>query len=169
VRTSKFQFQGTPPPLKLHLCIPLVHYQRCEALLPHSRLPPRVLRNDGHLVPVAIELWEPEKGSQVFTPRNVPEPVWLLARCGHQVFLGLSVPLSLYLSVCPFFVGRQPTGLSASAAHCDMMLCPSARIIFGNLDSGVHSLVSHWLRAHACTEPYIIATMRNLSAQHPVR
>ncbi|KAG6426736.1 hypothetical protein SASPL_110966 [Salvia splendens] len=35
-------------------------------------------------------------------------------------------------------------------------------------DAGVHQLVNHWLRTHACTEPYIIATHRQLSTMHPV-
>ncbi|KAG8365931.1 hypothetical protein BUALT_Bualt17G0023300 [Buddleja alternifolia] len=35
-------------------------------------------------------------------------------------------------------------------------------------DVGVHQLVNHWLRTHACTEPYIIATHRQLSSMHPV-
>ncbi|CAI0412777.1 unnamed protein product [Linum tenue] len=35
-------------------------------------------------------------------------------------------------------------------------------------DSGYHELVSHFLRTHACLEPYIIATNRQLSAMHPI-
>ncbi|KAL7151785.1 hypothetical protein ABFS83_04G054200 [Erythranthe nasuta] len=35
-------------------------------------------------------------------------------------------------------------------------------------DSGFHQLVSHWLRTHCCTEPYVIATNRQLSAMHPI-
>ncbi|XP_057857626.2 probable linoleate 9S-lipoxygenase 5 [Cryptomeria japonica] len=35
-------------------------------------------------------------------------------------------------------------------------------------DSGVHELITHWLRTHAATEPYIIAANRQLSAMHPV-
>ncbi|KAL4335203.1 hypothetical protein GQ457_07G043520 [Hibiscus cannabinus] len=35
-------------------------------------------------------------------------------------------------------------------------------------DSCYHQLVSHWLRTHCCTEPYIIATHRQLSAMHPI-
>ncbi|KAK4790986.1 hypothetical protein SAY86_031399 [Trapa natans] len=35
-------------------------------------------------------------------------------------------------------------------------------------DSGIHQLVSHWLRTHCCTEPYIIAMNRQLSAMHPI-
>ncbi|KAL5566565.1 hypothetical protein UlMin_029729 [Ulmus minor] len=35
-------------------------------------------------------------------------------------------------------------------------------------DSGYHQLVSHWLRTHCASEPYIIATQRQLSAMHPI-
>ncbi|XP_076948119.1 lipoxygenase 2, chloroplastic-like [Bidens hawaiensis] len=35
-------------------------------------------------------------------------------------------------------------------------------------DSGYHQLVSHWLRTHCVTEPYIIATNRHLSQMHPI-
>ncbi|KAA8549576.1 hypothetical protein F0562_001406 [Nyssa sinensis] len=35
-------------------------------------------------------------------------------------------------------------------------------------DSGVHELVSHWLRTHCAVEPYVIATHRQLSAMHPI-
>ncbi|KAF3962479.1 hypothetical protein CMV_013011 [Castanea mollissima] len=35
-------------------------------------------------------------------------------------------------------------------------------------DVGYHQLVIHWLRTHCCTEPYIIAANRQLSAMHPI-
>ncbi|XP_059075875.1 probable linoleate 9S-lipoxygenase 5 isoform X2 [Cryptomeria japonica] len=35
-------------------------------------------------------------------------------------------------------------------------------------DSGHHQLISHWLRTHAVTEPFIIATNRQLSVMHPI-
>ncbi|XP_050221912.1 linoleate 13S-lipoxygenase 2-1, chloroplastic-like [Mercurialis annua] len=35
-------------------------------------------------------------------------------------------------------------------------------------ESGYHQLISHWLRTHACTEPYIIAGHRQLSVMHPI-
>ncbi|CAL5411249.1 unnamed protein product [Camellia sinensis] len=35
-------------------------------------------------------------------------------------------------------------------------------------DSGVHQLVNHWLRTHACMEPFIIAAHRQLSVMHPI-
>ncbi|CAL1391171.1 unnamed protein product [Linum trigynum] len=35
-------------------------------------------------------------------------------------------------------------------------------------DSSYHQLISHWLRTHCCTEPYIIAAKRQLSEMHPI-
>jgi hypothetical protein len=43
-----------------------------------------------------------------------------------------------------------------------------AKGVFNSTDSSYHQLITHWLRTHACTEPYIISTHRNLSALHPV-
>eukprot|EP01018_Ginkgo_biloba_P006620 Gb_10646 [translate_table: standard] len=35
-------------------------------------------------------------------------------------------------------------------------------------DAGVHQLVNHWLRTHACMETYVIAAHRHLSFMHPI-
>ncbi|CAJ1961682.1 unnamed protein product [Sphenostylis stenocarpa] len=35
-------------------------------------------------------------------------------------------------------------------------------------DAGVHQLVHHWLRTHACVEPFIIVAHRQLSVMHPL-
>ncbi|XP_061352781.1 linoleate 13S-lipoxygenase 3-1, chloroplastic-like [Gastrolobium bilobum] len=35
-------------------------------------------------------------------------------------------------------------------------------------DAGVHQLVNHWLRTHACMEPFILCAHRQLSAMHPI-
>ncbi|KAH7547072.1 hypothetical protein FEM48_Zijuj01G0268400 [Ziziphus jujuba var. spinosa] len=35
-------------------------------------------------------------------------------------------------------------------------------------DAGVHQLVNHWLRTHACMEPFILAAHRQMSALHPI-
>ncbi|RYR36021.1 hypothetical protein Ahy_A10g051084 isoform C [Arachis hypogaea] len=35
-------------------------------------------------------------------------------------------------------------------------------------DAGVHQLVHHWLRTHACMEPFIIAAHRQMSVTHPI-
>lgn len=43
-----------------------------------------------------------------------------------------------------------------------------AKIHIQTHDSGYHQLVSHWLRTHCATEPYIIAANRQMSAMHPI-
>ncbi|RYQ89079.1 hypothetical protein Ahy_B09g095912 isoform A [Arachis hypogaea] len=35
-------------------------------------------------------------------------------------------------------------------------------------DAGVHQLYNHWLRTHACMEPFILAAHRQMSAMHPI-
>ncbi|XP_038995084.1 linoleate 13S-lipoxygenase 3-1, chloroplastic-like isoform X2 [Hibiscus syriacus] len=35
-------------------------------------------------------------------------------------------------------------------------------------DAGVHQLVNHWLRTHACMEPFILAAHRQMSVMHPI-
>ncbi|KAL5995111.1 hypothetical protein ACLOJK_025169 [Asimina triloba] len=35
-------------------------------------------------------------------------------------------------------------------------------------DTGHHQLVNHWLRTHACVEPFILAAHRQMSAMHPI-
>ncbi|KAL6838325.1 hypothetical protein ACP4OV_031829 [Aristida adscensionis] len=35
-------------------------------------------------------------------------------------------------------------------------------------DAGVHQLINHWLKTHACMEPFIIAAHRQMSAMHPI-
>lgn len=79
------------------------------------------LRNDGHLVPVAIDLTaKTGEKPAVYTPAS-PATVWFVAKA-----------------------------------------------IFKTLDSAWHQLVCHWMRTHACMEPYLIATRRNLSVMHPI-
>ncbi|XP_020277193.1 linoleate 9S-lipoxygenase 6-like [Asparagus officinalis] len=43
-----------------------------------------------------------------------------------------------------------------------------AKAYVGVNDYGVHQLISHWLRTHAVTEPFILATNRHLSVLHPI-
>ncbi|CAE5963891.1 unnamed protein product [Arabidopsis arenosa] len=43
-----------------------------------------------------------------------------------------------------------------------------AKAHVGSNDAGVHQLVNHWLRTHACLEPFILAAHRQLSAMHPI-
>jgi hypothetical protein len=43
-----------------------------------------------------------------------------------------------------------------------------AKAVFKSCDMGWHQLVSHFLRTHACMEPFEIAMRRQISALHPV-
>lgn len=43
-----------------------------------------------------------------------------------------------------------------------------AKAVFKSLDSSYHQLVSHFLRSHACMEPFLIAMRRHMSFMHPV-
>jgi hypothetical protein len=43
-----------------------------------------------------------------------------------------------------------------------------AKAVFRSIEAGHHQLISHWLRTHACLEPFLIALRRNISAIHPV-
>lgn len=44
-----------------------------------------------------------------------------------------------------------------------------AKGVFNSIDTTFHQVYSHFVRSHACVEPYAIATRRNLPAIHPVR
>ncbi|KAJ9555699.1 hypothetical protein OSB04_010313 [Centaurea solstitialis] len=52
--------------------------------------------------------------------------------------------------------------------HSDAWLWKLAKVHILAHDSCYHQLVSHWLRTHCVTEPYIIATHRCLSKMHPI-
>ncbi len=52
--------------------------------------------------------------------------------------------------------------------HSKATLWSLAKAVFRSLDASVHQLVSHWLRSHACVEPFAIAMHRHISTMHPV-
>jgi len=43
-----------------------------------------------------------------------------------------------------------------------------AKVHVASVDAAYHEVISHFLRTHACVEPFIIAANRQLSALHPV-
>ena len=51
---------------------------------------------------------------------------------------------------------------------CCAQVWEVVKATFSSLDSAAHQLVSHYLRTHACTEPYIVATERCLATMHPL-
>ncbi|KAK9819525.1 hypothetical protein WJX74_005150 [Apatococcus lobatus] len=79
---------------------------------------------------------------------------------------GLLKPIALELIDVPdASMKKEPTVYTPSG---DTHLWRLAKTFFASNDSGYHQLISHWLRTHCATEPYIIATHRQLSALHPV-
>lgn len=89
--------------------------------VPHAGRALLFRRNDGRLVPVAIELAHTQGQPAELYLASDPSTVWL-----------------------------------------------AAKLIFLSIQSGYHQLVSHFVRTHACTEPYLIALRRQLSPTHPI-
>ncbi|XP_047317908.1 linoleate 13S-lipoxygenase 2-1, chloroplastic-like [Impatiens glandulifera] len=85
---------------------------------------------------------------------------------------GVLRPLAIELVVPPSDNGKTPQWKEVYTPHRgDSTACWLWRLAKAHVvahDSGVHQLVSHWLRTHCCVEPYIIATHRQLSAAHPI-
>ncbi|XP_047317980.1 linoleate 13S-lipoxygenase 2-1, chloroplastic-like [Impatiens glandulifera] len=85
---------------------------------------------------------------------------------------GVLRPLAIELVVPPSDDGETPQWkevfipLSGDSTACWLWRLAKAHVLAH--DSGVHQLVSHWLRTHCCVEPYIIATHRQLSTAHPI-
>ncbi|KAH8484985.1 hypothetical protein H0E87_026668 [Populus deltoides] len=78
-------------------------------------------------------------------------------------------PLAIELT-CPPMDGKpqwkevfKPTGNSTA-----VWLWKLAKANVLAHDSCYHQLITHWLRTHCATEPYIIAANRQLSAMHPI-
>ncbi|CAI9106632.1 OLC1v1005835C2 [Oldenlandia corymbosa var. corymbosa] len=78
-------------------------------------------------------------------------------------------PVAIEL-VCPPIDGRPQYKevFTPTWSSTRMWLWKLARAHVLAHDSGIHQLVSHWLRTHCCTEPYIIASKRQLSEMHPI-
>ncbi|KAF3448920.1 hypothetical protein FNV43_RR09637 [Rhamnella rubrinervis] len=82
---------------------------------------------------------------------------------------GTLKPLAIELTRPP--IGEKPQWKQVYTPSCDATDIWLWRIAKAHVlahDAGYHQLVSHWLRTHCATEPYIIATNRQLSAMHPI-
>ncbi|KAG0579870.1 hypothetical protein KC19_4G130100 [Ceratodon purpureus] len=78
------------------------------------------------------------------------------------------VAIELSLPPChPGAVGSQRV-FTPGKESTSFWLWQLAKLHFLAVDSGHHQLISHWLRTHASTEPYVIATYRQLSELHPI-
>lgn len=78
-------------------------------------------------------------------------------------------PVAIELTRPP--VGDKPQWKQVFTSTWDATGCWLWRLAKAHVlahDAGYHQLVVHWLRTHCCTEPYIIAANRQLSAMHPI-
>lgn len=82
---------------------------------------------------------------------------------------GVLRPIAIELSLPPTLTSPQNKKVYTqghdATAHWIWKL---AKAHVSSNDAGIHQLVNHWLRTHACMEPYIIATHRQLSSMHPI-
>nr|XP_010917138.1 putative lipoxygenase 5 [Elaeis guineensis] len=84
--------------------------------------------------------------------------------------LGTLKPIAIELSLPPATPGcsRAKRVLTPPTDATNNWLWQLAKAHVCSNDAGVHQLVNHWLRTHACLEPFIIAAHRQLSAMHPI-
>ncbi|MFQ6644472.1 hypothetical protein Gotur_018373 [Gossypium turneri] len=89
--------------------------------------------------------------------------IFLLTQMGtlKPIAIELSLP-----STNPFKPSKQVITPPVDATTCWQWQLAKAHVCSN--DSGAHELIQHWLRTHACMEPFIIAARRHLSAMHPI-
>ncbi|KAE8724243.1 Lipoxygenase 4 [Hibiscus syriacus] len=83
--------------------------------------------------------------------------------------LGTLKPIAIELSLPPmnpYTPTKQVITPPVDATSCWQWQLAKAHVCSN--DSGAHELIQHWLRTHACMEPFIIAARRNLSVMHPI-
>lgn len=82
---------------------------------------------------------------------------------------GTLKPIIIELSLPPTIPGGQSKRVFTNGHDStSYWLWKLAKAHVASNDAGIHQLVNHWLRTHACTEPYIIAAHRQLSFMHPI-
>ncbi|KAI5069566.1 hypothetical protein GOP47_0015867 [Adiantum capillus-veneris] len=80
------------------------------------------------------------------------------------------LPVAIELTLPPKVNGEKAHSrvFTPDPSFCHPCLWMLAKNHVAIADCGYHQLVSHWLRSHACVEPIIIATRRQLSTMHPL-
>ncbi|XP_020577225.1 putative lipoxygenase 5 isoform X2 [Phalaenopsis equestris] len=81
--------------------------------------------------------------------------------------LGTLKPIAIELSL-PQMTSRAKRVMTPPSDATSNWLWQLAKAHVIANDAGVHQLVNHWLRTHACIEPFIISTHRQLSIMHPI-
>nr|XP_009417696.1 PREDICTED: putative lipoxygenase 5 [Musa acuminata subsp. malaccensis] len=84
--------------------------------------------------------------------------------------LGTLKPIAIELSLPPVRPGdtRAKRVFTPPTDATSNWLWQLAKAHVCSNDAGVHQLVNHWLKTHACIEPFILAAHRQLSAMHPI-
>ncbi|KAJ4817934.1 Lipoxygenase [Rhynchospora pubera] len=84
--------------------------------------------------------------------------------------LGTLKPIAIELSLPPATpnCSRAKRVLTPPTDATNNWLWQLAKAHVCSNDAGVHQLVNHWLRTHACMEPFIVAAHRQLSIMHPI-
>ncbi|XP_027353121.1 linoleate 13S-lipoxygenase 3-1, chloroplastic-like [Abrus precatorius] len=80
--------------------------------------------------------------------------------------LGTLKPIAIELSLGPGSSSKRVVIPPVDATTNWMWQLAKAHVCAN--DAGVHQLVNHWLRTHACIEPFILSAHRQLSAMHPI-
>lgn len=80
--------------------------------------------------------------------------------------LGTLKPIAIELSLGPSSGSKRVVTPPVDATTNWMWQLAKAHVCAN--DAGVHQLVNHWLRTHACMEPFILSAHRQLSAMHPI-
>ncbi|WOL20189.1 lipoxygenase 5 [Canna indica] len=84
--------------------------------------------------------------------------------------VGTLKPIAIELSLPPVRPGdtRAKRVITPPTDATAIWLWQLAKAHVCSNDAGVHQLVNHWLKTHACIEPFILAAHRQLSAMHPI-
>lgn len=99
------------------------------------------------------------KGRKVYASRTI----FFLTPCGTLK------PIVIELSLPPTVTGAESKQIFTHGHDAtSYWLWKLAKSHVCANDAGFHQLVNHWLRTHACMEPYIIAANRQLSCMHPI-
>ncbi|MCO5611917.1 hypothetical protein L7F22_066176 [Adiantum nelumboides] len=128
-----------------------------EEVLKNKRL--YIMDYHDAIMPYVNKINEGGKG-KIYAPRTI---FYLTRR-------NVLIPIVIELSLPPV----QPGGEAIRRVHrapppgITIWTWRLAKAHVAAVDCGIHQLVSHWLRTHACVEPFIIATHRQLSSMHPV-
>jgi linoleate 9S-lipoxygenase len=99
-----------------------------------------------------------QKGRVMYAPRTV-------------LFLtkdNILLPLAIELALPPSTPGGQKNSRVFTPKQQKDGVWPLAKAHVASVDTSFHEVVSHFMRTHACIEPFIIATNRQLSVLHPI-